>query len=173
MGVFAYDPGDPADIRKWEKQLFAFDALAKEVKKVAGMPLGEEMSYHRRVTANITFAAWSAESAVSVRRLNSLCADPVTPKPSYAIFLRALLGLKLGPQFTLPLLKKARVVPPDSEEACRAIQNILLFGYSLPLLEIHRLLFAHGFALIDPRTLRINNYDERGYPLAYEDLPRR
>ena len=173
IGVFAYDSDDPETIRKWGKQLLAFDTLAEEVKKVAGMPLGEEMSYHRRITANMTYDTWSAASVVSPRRLMSLCRDPVRPLPEYTTFLRAILGLKLVPAFSKPLLKKAKVDPPKSKEARHYIHLILSTGFMLPMLEIHRRLYDHGFALIEPGTLRENNYDERGYPLAYENLPHR
>lgn len=129
--------------------------------ELAPLPLGKEMDYHRRHPYQ-TYEQWSNKSFVSERGLKNMCKDPVKPKPEFRTFLRAVLGLQLDPFFSKPLMDKAKYPPLEEEAHNRLVDSVLQTFYVYPILEIHRLMYAYGFHLIEEAELAKEQLDERG-----------
>ena len=137
-----------------EDDMAAFNAELQIIEDFDAMTVGEEMRYHRTHPKEITFENWSQKSFVSEKRLKQFCKDPIKPKPEFRTFLRAVFGLQINGDLSIPLIEKANLVPPEDARHIRVIKLALKTFYNHPIIEIHQLLYLHGYQLIETSDLK-------------------
>ena len=134
----------------------AFAAALKVVNDYEAMGVGEEMDHHRRFAHDkeLSFENWSNKSFVSESRLKKFCKDPIRPRPEYRTFLRAVFGLQIDGELSLPLMGKAKLDKvPEEPDHLKVISLALKTYYNHPIVEIHQLLYQYGYQLIETREL--------------------
>lgn len=145
-------PEEPSPNLEDDKAAFAADL--QRINFYEAMGVGQEMNYHRTHPMEITYENWSHKSFVSERKLKQFCKDPIRPKPEFRTFVRAIFGLQIEGDLSLPLIKKAKLVPPDNVDHVKVIKLALKTYYSHPIVEIHQLLYSYGYQLIETSELK-------------------
>ena len=139
-------PTFDADVAKFEADLETANAYD-------AMGIGEKMNYHR-TGQQLTFENWSNRSFVSVSKLKKFCKDPIKPRPEFRTFLRALFGLQIEGELSVPLMDNANLENvPDDPGLIRLIKLALKTFYTHPIIEIHQLFYRHKYQLIETREL--------------------
>lgn len=145
-----------------QDDMAAFAADLKKINNYEAMTVGQEMNYHRTHPVEITYENWSHKSFVSERKLKQFCKDPIRPKPEFRTFLRAVFGLQIDGELSIPLIKKAKLTPPDDAEHVKVIKLALKTFYNHPIIEIHQLLYQYNYQLIETSELKKEGLNLQG-----------